>query len=62
MNWHIKKLENGVVEIWSFFAEEGPIIRCYPDGRIELSEGGMERFDGNYPTICAAMEVGETWT
>lgn len=61
-----KKLNDGVVEMWDFFEEGGPIVRCFPDGRIELYEvpqyGGEERFYGNYPTVCAALKEAESWT
>jgi len=61
-----EKRNDGVIELWEFFEEGGPIVRCYPDGRIELFEvpqyGGEERPYGNYPTLCAALKEAETWT
>lgn len=61
-----KRQADGTVEIWDFFEEGGPIVRCFPDGRIELFEipqyGGEERPYGNYPTICAALAEADKWT
>lgn len=66
MTLSVEKKKDGMVELWDFFEEGGPIVRCYPDGRIELFEvpqyGGIERFVGNYPTICAALKEGASWT
>jgi hypothetical protein len=62
----VEKKKCGMIELWNFSEGGGPIVRCYMDGRIELFEvpqyGGVERFIGNYPTICAALAEGETWT
>ena len=60
MDLNIKQCHD-CLEIWNFEDEQGGcIIRCYPDGRIELFEvpqyGGAERYSGNYPTICDALE------
>jgi len=56
----------GVIELWDFSEEGGGLVRCHPDGRIELFEvpqyGGEEHPYGNYPTICAAFAVAKTWT
>lgn len=66
MTLQIKRHHDGMVEIYNFFEDGGPIIRCYADGRIELFEvpqyGGEERPYGNYPTICAALDEGIKWT
>lgn len=66
MTLQIKELKDGTIEIWNFSEEGGPIVRCFSDGRIELSEvpqyGSEEQSYGNYPTICAALAVGKTWT
>lgn len=55
-----------MIELWDFFEEGGCIVRCYPDGRIELFEvpqyGGVERSYGNYPTVCAALAEAKKWT
>ena len=65
MALQIEELKDGTIEIWDFHEDGGPIVRCFPDGRIELFEvpqyGGEERSYGNYPTICAALAVGKTW-
>lgn len=57
---------DGVIELWDFLEEGGPIVRCFPDGRIELFEvpqyGGEEQPYGNYPTICAAFDEAKSWT
>ena len=58
--------EDGVIEFWDFSEGGGAIVRCYPDGRIELFEvpqyGGDGRSLGNYPTICAAFKEAASWT
>ena len=58
--------KDGVIELWNFSEGRGAIVRCYPDGRIELFEvpqyGGGERAHGNYPTICAAFKETASWT
>jgi len=60
------KFEDGVLELSSISECGGPVVRCFPDGRIELFEipqyGGEERKYGNYPTVCAALKVAETFT
>ena len=57
---------DGIIELWDFFEEGGGIVRCHPDGRIELFEvpqyGGEERPHGNYPTINAAFAEAKKWT
>jgi len=59
-------LPEGGIELWDFSEEGGGIVRCYPDGKIELFEvpqyGGEERPWGYYPTICAAFAEAKTWT
>lgn len=59
-------LEDGVIELTDFSEGGGGLVRCYPDGRIELFEipiyGGTERPYGNFPTICAALSLAKTWT
>lgn len=58
--------DNDLIEITDFSEGGGSLIRCYPDGRIELYEvpqyGGEERFCDYYPTINAALKEGDTWT
>lgn len=58
--------KDGVLELSDIFEEGGSIIRCHRDGRIELFEipqyGGEERPYGNFPTICAALDVASKWT
>ena len=66
MKWHINQLSSGVIEMYRFIDGGGPIIRCHPDGRIELSEvpqyGGEESEYGNFPTLNAAMAEANLWT
>lgn len=66
MTLQVMRKPDGMIELWDFCEGGGPIIRCYPDGRIELFEvpqyGGKEREYGNYPTICAALNEGKKWT
>ena len=58
--------KDGVIEIWDLSEGGGAIVRCYPDGRIELFEvpqyGGDEWSFGTYPTICAAFKEAASWT
>lgn len=61
------KQQQDHIEIWDFTEGGGPVVRCYPDGRIELFEvpqyGGEERPYGNFPTINAALELAKKeWT
>jgi len=57
--------KSGMIEITDCSDEGGSVVRCYPDGRIELfhvpHRGWAERPHGNYPTICAAFAEGEKW-
>ena len=49
---------NGVIELWDDSKGGGNIVRCYPDGRIELFVAPNEDekcFEGYYPTVCAAL-------
>lgn len=66
MSLQAKRHNTGMVELWDLFQDGGPVVRCYPDGRIELFEiplyGGEEREYGNYPTICAALDEAKNWT
>jgi len=58
--------DNGIIELWDFSEDGGGVVRCHPDGRIELFEvpqyGGDERPIGNYPTVCAAFAEAAKWT
>lgn len=61
------KQQQDHIEIWDFMESGGPVVRCYPDGRIELFEvpqyGGEEQPYGNFPTINAALELAKKeWT
>jgi hypothetical protein len=60
------KLHDDHLELWDFCEGGGPIVRCYPDGRIELFEvpqyGGFEQEHGNYPTVYAALKEAKSWT
>jgi hypothetical protein len=66
MKWNINKRSDGVVEIYSFFQEEGPIIYCHKNGDIELWDstayGSGEHFCGKYDNLFDAMTEGETFT
>ena len=66
MTLNVKKLQDGTIELWDFFEEGGPIVRCLPDGTIKLYEvphyGGEEQFIGIFPTIQAALKESESWT
>lgn len=57
----------GYIEISQSLGEESYlIIRCFPDGRIELLEisqyGGEERHCGFFGTIHEALEKGRRFT
>jgi hypothetical protein len=58
------ELQDGTVEIWNLFQEQGSVIRCYPNGRIELFEvtWGGEHCYGDFPSVEAAQAKAEEWT
>lgn len=65
MSLQAKYLKDGILELTDFSEGGGPLIRCHPDGRVELYEvpqyGGMERFEGDFPNVCAALAEASTW-
>jgi hypothetical protein len=58
--------EFGVLEIWSFSEDGGPLIRCHPNGTIELWDvpqyGGEPKFCDYFDTINAAIEEARRYT
>lgn len=58
--------KEGFIELCDFMEGGGGIVRCYPDGKIELFEvpiyGGDEIAHGIFPTINAAFAEVEKWT
>ena len=64
MTWRVNTMPKDYVELYNLSEESGPIIRCYPDGKIELSEisyGSVETDHGLFPTITAAMDFCKDW-
>lgn len=55
---------DGVVEHWNLFAEQGYVVRVYPDQRIELYEVGWcgEHYFGEFSSVEEAMAKGDAWS
>lgn len=53
-----------VIHIFKTFEENGPIIKCYPNGLIELYEvlgyGNEELFIGYHDNLYSAIKEAET--
>lgn len=65
-SWNIKLNDDGTVDVWSFSEENGPLIRCTPDGKFILHDvtgyGGCVHEEGSFSTLAEAMMEGETFT
>lgn len=65
MTWRVNTQPKDCIELYNLSEEGGPIIRCYPDGSINLSEipqyGGEETDHGFFRTINEAIEFCKGW-
>lgn len=66
MNLETRKLGNGCIEVLCGTYSLRARVCCYEDGRISLFRvfelSNEEKYEGNYPTLNAAISVVEDWT
>jgi hypothetical protein len=66
MGLNISEFPDGTIEIYDLHEEGGSLVKCLPNGIVELWEipqyGGIERYVGEFKTIQEALNEGKSYT